>query len=394
MILRKVGIRIDVVCGTTLYGLGLVVLRLLQYAKLWIWRVTRHAKDIRIPQVHYKPRLSGLEIFLTDAEIRPTLRIDLDKYHTLIAGITGAGKTSLLNYIIYQLVSRPDTLVKYDIHLFDLKHHKGDWLHLWQPVTNYYPSTLGTTAILDKLEELASNLQNNSKRLVIIIDEVAELTAHESDAKLRSRAVSVLHKVAAQLRSAGAVVFATQRPQFESIPRNITSQLERKICLRMESQNDGRQLVMRSNSIPYSVDSLAAGEFVLKEPGHRTLYRKGYTPLLNLPGDIDKVVSQIIGIQAEEDTRLQLLVTACQGLKPGQMILGINKIVESVNMTAEEVKHAYRNFALAGAFRPKLGKNSVVRGYVLANDYGQAVVLVLDYIKAGKWQSAPESVNG
>lgn len=359
-------IEIEVWAGTFLYGIGLVILR-------WCKSIIRlfvRAKKAQVPSIPRRPsqpesvldinsfhRLKGLEVVLGYAGVGRVLKIDLDRYHTIIAGSTGTGKTNILNSIIAQLVQRgPVFLNNYDLYMIDLKSSKEDNLFMWQPViTGYYSIDAdGTTAsAIEALVQIADEMQHDTtgKRKVVIIDELAMLTSMAPNSDLRKRGQAILMRLAAQLRDKGSLVVATQRPVFDTIPRAISGNLERKVCLRVDDNRDSARLILR-HMPKTDATSLLEGEFILKEPGNKNIEQVGRSMLMELPGDIDRVVMSVIDTKSSSDNRLRLFREVANHLDEGGRVSGINRVSKSHDMSAEEIKHFYRNYAHSGPSMP------------------------------------------
>lgn len=392
-ILKMFKIKIEVVAGSLLYGAGLIIIRLarLGYGST----VALFKKTPSIPIRPSRPegpldvnshyRLRDLQVVLSGGP-RP-LRIDLDAYHTILAGATGSGKTCILNWIIAQLVARGEEFLgQYDLYLLDLKSSRRDYLEMWKPViAGYYPidESGSSEAAIAALEEITRKMQSG-KRKVVFIDELSMLTRS-------NRGGEVLDQLAAQLRDSGALFVATQRPHYNIVARSSTSNLERKICLRMDDK-EGARLVLRHTPAS-DATTLRRGEFILKEPGARNNEQIGRSMLMKLPGDIDKVVMNIIEARASSDPRLGHFTDVSSNLKQGAGIPGIHRIAPNSSLSAEQIRDFRRNFAKSGAFHPIIGKNGKVTGYQLARPFAEAFDLVVDYIREGQWESGPETVG-
>lgn len=400
----------EVIIGTFFYFLLLVLQRL----GLGSWRLSRatynraRAIEIKVPErpqiahsvldLNNVYRLKDLEVILGFDHNKRPVRIDLDKFHTLISGVTGSGKTVLLNGIIAQLVSRPDFKEKYSLYLLDLKSSKHDYLKSWAPVVDgYYPidENGSSEAAINALSEIAESMhrQDTGKRIVVIIDELAMLTSQSTDNEARRRGKALLQRLAAQIRDRGAMIAATQRPHFEVIDRMVAANFEHKICLRVDDNNTDAKLILRFKPTN-DATLLRDGEFILRVPGARNREQIGRSMLMQLPGEIDTVVSGIVEATAENDDRIRLFKMACNSLVAGAPVPGVNKMALMDGFNAEYIKGAYINYAQAGAFVPVWdAKRNQTGSYKMAQDYLSGVRTVVSYIGQGKWEAAPKPIK-
>lgn len=401
--------RLEVFVGTLLYGCGLIAWRM----ALSTYGLSRsiHLKPPKLPQKPAKPtsvlqfnslyRLSGLEVILGFDSGGNPIRIDLDRYHTLIGGVTGTGKTQAINSILIQLFGRNSVFTEaYDVYLLDLKSDPKDYLSKWASLTKAYYSIAdsdGTAAAaIEALDEISRTMytrNDDGKRKLVIIDEVAMLTQNAMNSNIRRKGEAALERLATQLRGKGALLVAIQRPHYKIIPRAVTTNTERKICLRVDDDSSA-ELVLRFRP-QHNARTMRDGEFILYEPGRRFFKeRTGRTMLVKTPEEIDVIIDKFIQVSSEEDVRLKLFREACQGLVTGAALPGINKVATGfAGLTNEEIKNYYRNYALSGAIEPKMRSNGTVGGYVLAKEYDAAFGDLISYIKDGHWREAPEPIT-
>lgn len=405
IVIRKTtGIRIEVVIGTFLYGLFLVSKRLLKKTISNIQFLIGLRK--KIPQIKRLPapervsdfnkyfRLRGMEVIL---DPKGKLRVDLNRYHTLAAGVTGSGKTCLINSLLIQLVDRPGHETEYDIYLIDLKGSEQDYLYLWKPVlAGYYSinetgSTEQAIEALEKISELMHSRGKDDKKIALIIDELAMLTEQSPSKELERRGTSIVMKLASQLRDKGMLFMATQRPHFRTIPRNISSCAERKICFRVDDL-DTAKLILRTNNRPdYPVTHFKEGEFILREPKREVT---GRTLMVNMPAEIDELVSSKIDLSAENDPRLGLFKYIASTLPKYGAVPGVNKVYKAYDgLNQKEVEAYYRNYVNANALIPNIKSDGKNGGNKLADEYQNCVMLLRNYIANGKWCEDPPIIG-
>lgn len=396
-------IRIDVWIGTILYGMFLIIRKLLVmfYNKaVIVWNtalgvrreaVIQRLRADTVSDFNSVYRMELAEVALT-ASNRP-VKADLEKYHTLIAGASGAGKTVFLNQALAQLIGRGDKFFsEYELYILDLKSSRQDYLSLWAPVvTGYFgiDEDGSTKSAIAALESITEHMhRNEDKRIGIVIDELAMLTSQAPNPEMRKKGVAVLQRVSSQLRDRGFLVIATQRPHHQVIERNVTGNLERKICMRVDSVNTAKMILQRTPKT--DATRLRNGEFILNEPGKRKEI-VGRTMQMNLPDEIGRIVNAVLEARAEKDKRLRAFREACLGIEVGTNLPGINKIYKIIGITNKDMEAYYRNYALAGAITPNISqKSGKTTGYKLAQGYNTAFRNVSDYIREEKWKSNPE----
>lgn len=398
----------EVIIGTTLYFLYLVGARIstgVVRLGLKSWVAARKV-NVQLPQkkttvtsvLDYNSvyRLSGLEVIMGFDKTGRPLRVDLDRYHTLIAGTSGAGKTTLVQGIVAQLATRPGFSDLYDLYIIDLKHGR-DYLEMWKPVVKGYYSLddAGTsTEAVAALKELVETMhvQDNGRRKVVIIDEVANLTSQSTDPELKKHGFAVLMRIAAQLRDVGALVAATQRPHFQTIERGVTANLERKICMRIDDEKDAK-LTLRFMPQVNCTD-FKDGEFLLKEPGARNREQLGRSLMFHAPKEIDIAVSHLIDLTADNDDRMKVFKLAAATLAVGDNLPGVRQAMwKSAGFNIEFMRTCYKNFHHAGAVTADVDKRGQPNAYLLAADFPIAYRRVVEYIQAGKWESAPQTIG-
>jgi DNA segregation ATPase FtsK/SpoIIIE, S-DNA-T family len=174
------------------------------------------------------------------------LMIRLHGTHLLIAGATGAGKGSWLwGLIRAMLPAMAAGLVRVypcDPKLMELAFGRALFDHYGR-----YAADPADIAAL--LEDAVADMQNRAARfagkqrdhtptpeypfVVVLVDEIAFLTAYQADRKLRERTLAALATLTTQGRAAGyAVVAALQDPRKEVL--NIRNLFPDKIALRLD----------------------------------------------------------------------------------------------------------------------------------------------------------------
>jgi S-DNA-T family DNA segregation ATPase FtsK/SpoIIIE len=168
--------------------------------------------------------------------------------HTLCVGATGSGKGSLMQGLIRQLAPFvPAGLVR--MVGFDLKG--GMELAAASPL--FHQFVYDAEAAADALEALAAAMKAREDRLrgvtrlhtptpddplyVVLLDELAELTAYVPDRKLRARIDAALALLLSQGRAVGfSVIAALQDPRKEVLPQR--GLFPTRVALRLVEADD------------------------------------------------------------------------------------------------------------------------------------------------------------
>lgn len=180
------------------------------------------------------------EIFLTEQ-----LSFRLSKQpHTLISGVTGGGKTTLINYLILELLRMKSTL-------FVLDNKNSDLANLRQYLGNDYVGTNPnesakiTRLVSEEMEQRFKTYKENPdnfiyganfldyhlKPIVLIVDELGALRA-SADKKVFSEIISNLTNVVLKGREMGVfVILSTQQPNSSNIPTELRDNLSVRISL-------------------------------------------------------------------------------------------------------------------------------------------------------------------
>lgn len=406
LLLRVItGIRIDYLGGLLIYGAIRVGLRLGGYGKskaVYLWnRTPKPQRKVlepltRITQIEARYRLKLYEVIFSFVGLKP-IRIDFSEHHTLISGSSGWGKTVMLNSIMISLFNKGRIFLdNCDVYLIDLKGVERDYLHLWRPVlAGYFSITEGDGGVEEAIATLNRIIDNHlgqrnngsSKRILIIIDEVAMFTTMSDDRRMRREAVATLNRLSGQIRTYGTVIAATQYPLTDVIPSSIRVNFDRRIAFYLNNVGEG-EVALGTRPKPGEMPT-QKGEFLLREPGVAGFVR-GRAMMPELPAEIDKVVFSLINGMSENDKRLQLYRMAAEGKDICDNVMGINRIYKLIGWTSHEVTLAYRHFSIAGAFDPPEKKG---QHHKLKVSYEEGFGLIKRYIEEGNWHKTPKSLR-
>lgn len=193
--------------------------------------------------------------------------------NTLIAGLTGSGKSGLVNMIIRSLASIP-TVAIVGIDMKPGAPELGPWRKSMHALATNADEA---RAVLDRLkaglEYRGAVMQANGWRkwkptrehpfIVLIVDEVQELKS--------ARLAKKLDEVAAIIRAyGGAVVIATQYPTKENVSPTIKGNCPQKIGCRVEDAVGDRVIFGESASRngwrASLIDSEREGSFLIRSP--------------------------------------------------------------------------------------------------------------------------------
>lgn len=167
--------------------------------------------------------------------------------HVLIAGETGGGKSVLLHDVICSLLMKNDPTTM-DLLLIDPKMVEFDYFYKNNPCL-FCPVATDPVEALERLEQAANEMMRRysimkqegkrfwtGKKLYIVIDEIADLISAGG-----KRLEKVIEKICRLGRGAGChVIAATQHPVRSVISRQITANMDTRICLRVIDSSASR----------------------------------------------------------------------------------------------------------------------------------------------------------
>lgn len=212
---------------------------------------------------------------------------------TLTAGATGAGKGSVMWQTI---VSQGPNVAAGLVQLQGIDLKGGMELSLGLPMFTRYATEMPEAVLL--LEEAAQQCKDRAKRMagisrmhhatvdepmvMVVIDELANLVAYQTDRDLLRRAEAALAILLTQGRAVGFYVFGfLQDPRKEVLKmRNLFPQ---SIALRLDSAEEGAMMLShdavragaRCENIPKSQPGVG---YVLADNGQVTRVRAAYVP--------------------------------------------------------------------------------------------------------------------
>lgn len=163
--------------------------------------------------------------------------------HTLIAGVTGSGKSYTEHLLIKNLVGRKIYL---DPKRVELRKYRNN--------TDCVRYAADTEDCIEALREACDEMENrylsmefsdeseySGLPLYVIVDEAAALMDSGSSKK---EAIQLLYNIAFLGRAAKIyLILCTQRCTADVIPRKISVNMENKICLRQQKPIDSRELI-------------------------------------------------------------------------------------------------------------------------------------------------------
>lgn len=164
--------------------------------------------------------------------------------HTLIAGVSGSGKSYTENKLINKLLDKEAALILLDpkrVELIEYKNHPK--------VIRYSADVDDCIDCLYQAESVMMDryrhMQNNGLKtydggpLYVIIDEVAPLVRGDNKKEVRER----LYQISSLGRAAKVfLIVCTQRSTADILPRDIVVNLD-IVCLRQRKPVDSRELI-------------------------------------------------------------------------------------------------------------------------------------------------------
>lgn len=175
--------------------------------------------------------------------------------HVLIGGTTGAGKSVLIDNFVYTIISK---YTPHDAHIFFIDPKRVSFVkyrhlpHVEQLETNF-------TEILQLLRDLIVTMdkryksmakngitQYDGKHIYIIIDEIASIM---TDKTVKKDFAFLVQKIAMLGRACNIhLICATQAPNRDVIPANLTVDFDGRIALRCNDRIESRQLIKRNGA--------------------------------------------------------------------------------------------------------------------------------------------------
>lgn len=234
-------------------------------ARVWL-EVARRPLPLTVPLSHLPVPSQPLEFPVGVSPWGPLL-VDLAACpHLLIAGETGAGKSTFLHSFLTSLLDRPSVHQdqRLQLWLIDLKggleflryeaepavvQVAGDWetaLAVLQTFVEELERRLvflrsvrcaSVAAFWRRFPERRAELLPG----VLVIDELAQLTLAPVSRPEHSKALGLLHRATSVGRALGLhVVVATQRPDMEVLPGNIKANIPAVLCFRVRDETNSR----------------------------------------------------------------------------------------------------------------------------------------------------------
>ena len=226
-------------------------------------------RTIVTPDICEKMQFGSLNIGMGVDIIGNPVKFNLAKApHMLVAGQTGSGKSVFLNSLICNLLmnNHPDEI---ELVLIDPKGTEMQAYSILKTVkviNNVHDAVKKLASLVDVMEERYrmftdatakfgrpvrtlddymetvtdySKDVNRRKRIVVVIDEVADLMACD-----RQGMETSISRLAAKARAAGIhLVLATQRPSRDVITGTIKANLPTRIAFRLPSQVDSKTIL-------------------------------------------------------------------------------------------------------------------------------------------------------
>lgn len=218
-----------------------------------------------------------------NAENKMVIKDVADMPHLLVSGTTGSGKTVFLHSVIISLMHQysADNI---DFLIIDPKQTDFTF---FEGLPNLYGQKVVTdceealemirkinaedketrTELLRKAkckDIVSYNNQNQDKkikRLVVIIDEYADLIASADQNGTRKEFESILNMLAQRVRNLGInLIVATQRPSAKIVTGNIKANIPCRVSFRLASHTDSMTILDE----PGAEDLLGKGDMIIK----------------------------------------------------------------------------------------------------------------------------------
>lgn len=217
---------------------------------------------------------------LTTAALAEDVLIDFAKVpHVLVAGSTGSGKSVMLHNILASLLLR-NTPSSAQFLIIDPKMVEFEYFYHDIPVL-YCPIVTEPSDAINALERASVEMMNRydinrqrghrfweGRQLYIIIDEIADLISAGG-----KRLEKIIEKIARLGRGAGVhLIVATQHPTADVLSRQITTNLDARICLHVKDSSASR-LVLGHSGGEYL---RGMGDAILQVNGADTRFQGAY----------------------------------------------------------------------------------------------------------------------
>ena len=189
--------------------------------------------------------------------------------HAIVAGATGGGKSTFLNYLILELTKRGADMYLIDPKRSDLSQLGDKFFSKGHTATT--PNCIAkimreVCELMNKrYEEHQDGFQKNYRDfnlrpVFVVFDEIAGFRA-EADKKVAQEVDKYLKQIVMKGRQMGVfMILCTQKPTAETIPTDIRDQMACRVALGQMS-NDGLRMVLGFNSsdLPRAKMGMGAG---------------------------------------------------------------------------------------------------------------------------------------
>lgn len=219
---------------------------------------------------HQNEVVATIPVFLGNSVEGEDIVFDLAKNpHTIIAGATGSGKSTMLHSLVANLVPQSDV----ETTLIDTKAIEFDPYRYVFPNIKVITSYEAASALFQELMEemnvryetirkrklptdFYTTKTDGSSRKVIIIDEYADLIINDGDKSLRRDICNLAQKC----RAAGMfIIIATQRPSVKILDGNIKANFPARLALQTASSVDSRVIL----DVGGAEDLVGAGDSII-----------------------------------------------------------------------------------------------------------------------------------
>jgi DNA segregation ATPase FtsK/SpoIIIE, S-DNA-T family len=173
--------------------------------------------------------------------------------HTIIAGATGSGKSTMLHSLIANLVPQKDvstTLI--DTKAIEFEPYRNAFSNV-DVITSYEAASELVSGLMEEMNDryetirklklptdYYTNKTSGSNRKVIIIDEYADLIINDGDKSLRRNICNLAQKC----RAAGFfIIIATQRPSVKVLDGDIKANFPARLACQTASSIDSRVIL-------------------------------------------------------------------------------------------------------------------------------------------------------